>query len=107
MLDCFGPLETPSVIVAPEAALVGSSETTVSAGWSLTTFVRLTPKPAFCSVALAWSNDWPMTFGTGTGCGPLETLICTFEPFCTFEPGCGNWPVTVSGGLPEWTETTV
>ena len=78
----------------------------MSFGWSLSTFVRLTPKPAFWSVALAWSKVSPTTFGRPTGFGPIETLICTGEPLVTFVPACGNWPVTVFGGLSEWSSTT-
>src|SRR5262249_16716502 len=76
-------------------------------GWLLSTFLRATAKPAFCSVALAWSNRRPTTYGTPTGFGPLDTLICTLEPLSTIVPACGNCPVTVSGGLLEWIDTTL
>src|SRR5262249_61365816 len=93
-VDSFGPFETLSVIVELGAAVpVGCWSMTVSFGWLLSTFLRATAKPAFCSVALAWSNRRPTTYGTPTGFGPLDTLICTLEPLSTIVPACGNCPV--------------
>ena len=100
-----GPFETLRMIVEFGAAEpVGSCATTWSSGALLSTFARLTPKPALCSCALALVNVRPTTYGTETGVGPLETLIRTREPWTTIVPAGGSWPVTVLGGLPEWTE---
>ena len=47
--DCAGPFETLSVTVVPAGTLcpaAGFWATTVSAGWSDSTFVRTTLKPA-------------------------------------------------------------
>ncbi len=79
--EVFGPFETLRVIVAPCGAVpLGLWLTTVSAGWSLSTFVRLTANPSFCNAALAWSKGRPVTEGTLIAAGPLETLILTREP---------------------------
>jgi hypothetical protein len=100
-------LETLSLIDEPAGAEpLGLWSTTLSAGWSLSTSTRLTAKPWFWRAALAWSKDRPMTDGTETSAGPLETLIRTLLPFTTVFPPGGSCPVTVSGGLLEATENT-
>ncbi len=41
-----------------------------------------TTSPAFVSVASAADWDWPITSGTLTGAGPLETSTVTGLPSC-------------------------
>ena len=99
-VDSFGPFETLSWIVEPFGALpLGLWSTTMPFAWSLSTSLRDTVKPWFCSARFAWSNGRPTTEGTVTLAGPLETLMRTLLPFSTTLPAGGSCAVTVPVGL--------
>ena len=40
----------------------------------------------------------PTTFGTVTGCGPLDTVSATALPGVTYPPEVGDWEMTVPEG---------
>ncbi len=75
-------------------------------GWAESTYVGLTLKPAWLSVAVASPIVFPTTPGTVTGVGPLETLIRTFVPETTCVPTFGSDAVTSSAGVVDWTSCT-
>jgi hypothetical protein len=56
--------------------------------------VRVTLKPAACSVDCASSKLLPLTSGTATCSGPLETTSVTCEPLSTFSPSPGDAEIT-------------
>ena len=52
----------------------------------------LRPAPDRAAVAAAW--DWPVTSGTLTGAGPLETSTVTALPTLACPPAAGSVPIT-------------
>src|SRR5204863_53677 len=59
---------------------------TVFFGWSDLTSVRATAKPFASRDEFALSKLEPITLGTATGFGPLETRTVTVDPCCTDAP---------------------
>ena len=105
----FGPWETESVTEEPREAVElpgGSWSTTSPAGRLLSTAARPTVKPAACSCAAAVSYVCPITAGTATGFGPLDTLTRTEAPSTTILPGGGSCAVTMSDCLSDGTSWT-
>src|SRR5436190_23340580 len=70
----------------------------VSFGWSLSTSLRLTAKPAPSRAEFALSNVEPITLGTMTGCGPFDTLSLIAEPSSTEAPDFAVWLITWFSG---------
>src|SRR4051812_46143467 len=94
-----GPFETLRVTVERGLALpLGLWSTTMPFASSLSTSLRSTAKPSFRSAELASAYVRPITEGTLTLAGPLETLIRTVLPLVITLPAAGSWPVTVPTG---------
>ena len=76
----------------PAAGLV---EITWSWGRLLASATTFTVKPAWPSSLAAWSWEIPVTSGTDTVVGPLETVRMTWVPWGTLAPASGVWDSTV------------
>ena len=60
-------------------------------------YVPVTPptvSPEEAMAARACASGMPVTSGTFTGCGPLETTSDTDEPAATLAPAAGVWVMT-------------
>ena len=54
----------------------------------------LTRSPTLRSAAVAAASFWPITDGTATSCGPLETVRTTVAPRRASAPAGGRWRTT-------------
>ena len=75
----FGTRSPPAGSVAVTWSFV-SPGTMCSTGFS----------PALTSACCASGHFWPLTVGTVTFGGPVETQIVTVPPFSSFEPAAGS-----------------